>query len=184
MILDFRPRLENHGKDCRWQRRMVSPAAAVAATMSASDSNFRSGKGEWFRLQRPWRLRCPRPILFFVAAKENGPPAAVVAATNFRDRFYFSLPQRRMVPPAVVVAATRSASDSILRCRNGEWFRLQNATTPTDASILDFEARLGNRCRFLPGNALQCAVILDLRGSIWESLQEFHRKRLQACIDS
>ena len=35
-----------------------------------------------------------------------------------------------MVPPATAVAATRSASDSILRCREGEWFRLQNATTP------------------------------------------------------
>ena len=35
--------------------------------------------------------------------------------------------QRRKVPPAVVVAATRSASDSILRCRKGEWFRLQQS---------------------------------------------------------
>ena len=48
----------------------------------------------------------PHPILIFVAAKENGPPAAIVAAATFRDRFYFSLPQRRMVPPAAVVAAT------------------------------------------------------------------------------
>ena len=97
---------------------------------SAPDSNFRSGKGEWFRLLRPWRQRGPLPILIFVAAKENGPPAAIVAAAIFRVRFYSSLPQRKMVPPAVDVAATRSASDSILRCRNGEWFRLQNATTP------------------------------------------------------
>ena len=52
----------------------------------------------------------PRPILISVATKENGPPAAVVAAAIFRVRFYSSLPQRRMVPPAVVVAATRSAS--------------------------------------------------------------------------
>ena len=36
-----------------------------------------------------------------------------------------------MVPPAVVVAAaTRSASDSILRCREEERFRLQSATNP------------------------------------------------------
>ena len=33
------------------RRRMVSPAAVVAATMSVSDSIFRSGKEEWFRLQ-------------------------------------------------------------------------------------------------------------------------------------
>ena len=33
------------------QRGMVSAAVVVAATRSASDSNFRSGKEEWFRLQ-------------------------------------------------------------------------------------------------------------------------------------
>ena len=47
-----------------------------------------------------------------------------------RFRFHSPLPRRKMVPPATAVAATRSASDSILRCREGEWFRLQNATTP------------------------------------------------------
>ena len=41
--------------------------------------------------------------------------------------------------------------------------RLQN-TTPTDASILDFKARLANRCKDLPVYALLCASILDLRG--------------------
>ena len=69
MILDFRLRLENHYKvflgispnaavilDFRgsiWeslQRGMVSAAVVVAATRSVSDSNFRSGKEEWFRL--------------------------------------------------------------------------------------------------------------------------------------
>ena len=57
-------------------------------------------------------------------------PAAAVAAPIFRVRFYFSLPRRRMVSPAAVVAATMSVSDSILRCRKGEWFRLQTATNP------------------------------------------------------
>ena len=33
-----------------------------------------------------------------------------------------------MVPPAVVVAATMSASDSILRCSKGEWFRLPQSS--------------------------------------------------------
>ena len=42
---------------------------------------------EWFRLQRSWRQRGPRPILIL-------------------------LQQRKMVSPAVVVAATSSASDS------------------------------------------------------------------------
>ena len=39
---------------------------------SASDSILRRRKEEWFRLQRSWRLRGPRPILFFVAAKKIG----------------------------------------------------------------------------------------------------------------
>ena len=62
VILDFRPRLGNH---CR-------KAAAVATTSSASDSNLRRRKKKWVRLQRPWRLRGPRPILIFVVAKKNG----------------------------------------------------------------------------------------------------------------
>ena len=35
---------------------------------------------------------------------------------------------------------------------------------PTAAVILDFRARLANRCKVLPGSALICAVILDFRG--------------------
>ena len=110
--------------------RIVSPAAVMAAAMSASDSILRGRKGKWHAcsgrrrngLPRPILIfRCrkgewpacygrrrndlPRPILFFVAAKENGSPAAAVAATRFRIRFYSSLPQRRIVSPAVAVAA-------------------------------------------------------------------------------
>ena len=96
VILDFRPRLENHGKDCRWQRRMVSPAAAVAATMSASDSIFRCREGEWPACSSRSGNELPRPILFFVAAKENGS-----ACSGSRQR--------------------PSASDSNLRCRKKEW---------------------------------------------------------------
>ena len=43
MIFLFKPSLP--------QRRMVSPAAVVATTMSVSDSILRCCKGEWFRLQ-------------------------------------------------------------------------------------------------------------------------------------
>ncbi|MDD6808550.1 MAG: hypothetical protein PUD78_00365 [Bacteroidales bacterium] len=32
--------------------------------------------------------------------------------------------------------------------------------------ILDFKARLGNRCRVFPGNALKCASILDFRARL------------------
>ena len=41
--------------------------------------------------------------------------------------------------------------------------RLQNTTTPTDASILDFRPRLENRCKLLPVYALLRASILDFR---------------------
>ena len=63
------------------------PAAVVAATTSAADTNFLYGNREWFRLQRLWRRRVPRPILIFAAAKKNGPPTAGVAATTFCVRF-------------------------------------------------------------------------------------------------
>ena len=72
VILDFRPRIANH----------CSTIVVAVENSSACSGRLRNG--------------LPHPILFFVAAKENGSPAAAVAAT-------------------------RSASDSILRCRKGEW---------------------------------------------------------------
>ena len=80
------------------------PAAAVAATISAADSNFCCCDG---------RLR---PILIFVASKKNGPPAASVATTNFRVRFYSSLPRKKMARLQRLLRRRSSASDSILRC--------------------------------------------------------------------
>ena len=54
-----------------------------------------------------------------------------------------------MVPPAVVVAAaTRSASDSILRCREEERFRLQSATNPRLHRFLISGLDLGIDARF------------------------------------
>ena len=60
-----------------------------------------------------------------INAAEKSSACSGRSGNEVRVQFYSSLPQRRMVPPAVVVAATMSASDSILRCRKGEWFRLQ-----------------------------------------------------------
>ena len=80
----------------------------------------------------------PRPILIFVAAKKNGSACNGRGGYEVRVRFHSSLPRRRMVPPA-------------------------ERHFPTAASILKFELRLRNHCRFLLGNALQCAVILDFR---------------------
>ena len=59
-----------------------------------------------------------------IDAAEKSSACSGRSGNEVRVRFYSSLQQRRMVPPAVVVAATRSASDSILRFREGEWFRL------------------------------------------------------------
>ena len=57
------------------RRRMVSPAAVVAATLSVSDSILRCRKGEWPACSGRGGNDLPRPILFFVAAKKNGQPA-------------------------------------------------------------------------------------------------------------
>ena len=102
------------------RRRMVPPAVFVAATMSASDSNFRCRKGEWFRLQRPWRLRCPHPILIFVAAKRNGSACSGRSSDEVRLRFYSSLPRRRMARLQQSSRQRPSASDSNLRCHKKE----------------------------------------------------------------
>ena len=78
-----------------------------------------------------------RPILIFVAAKKNG---SACCGRRCND------PPR---PILIFVAAEKMA-------------RLQN--TLQCAVILDFEPRLENRCKILPGSALICAVILDFRG--------------------
>ena len=76
-----------------------------------------------------------------------------------------------MVPPAAVVAATRSASDSILRCGKGEWFRLQNGLAAK--VILDFRLRLENRCKLFPVYALQRASILDFKPKLENRCKDF-----------
>ena len=70
------------------------------------------------------------------------------------------------------------------RLRLENHYKVFLGISPNAAVILDFRPRLGNRCMFLPGNDLGSAVILDLRGSTWESLQVFTRKRPPACSDS
>ena len=93
--------------------------------MSASDSNFVAAKKNGFACSGRGDYDLPRPILIFVAAKKNGFACSDRGDYDVRVRFYFSLPPKEMVSPATDVAATRSASDSNLRCRKEEWFRLQ-----------------------------------------------------------
>ena len=64
MIFLFKPSLP--------QRRMVPPAAAVAATLSVSDSILRCCKGEWPACSGRRGNDLPCPILIFAAAKKNG----------------------------------------------------------------------------------------------------------------
>ena len=117
-ILDFRPRLANRCNTIVVAVENGPPAMAVAATTFRVRFYSSLLQRRTARLLRPLRQRpsasdsilrrrndLPHPILFFVVAKENGPPATAVAATKFRVRFYSSLPQRRIVSPAVAVAA-------------------------------------------------------------------------------
>ena len=52
------------------------------------------------------------------------------------------------------------------------------------AMILDFRLRLENHYKVFLGISPNAAVILDFRGSIWESLHGFAWKRPPACSDS
>ena len=63
------------------------PAAGVATTTSASDTNFPSCKEEWPACYDRCGSNLPRPILIFEAAKKNGTPATTVAAAIYRVQF-------------------------------------------------------------------------------------------------
>ena len=90
--------------------------------MSASDSNFVAAKKNGFACSGCGDYDLPRPILIFVAAKQNGFVCS--------DRGGYDLSR----PILIFVAAKKNG----FACR----------TTPQRrvASILDFRARLGNRC--------------------------------------
>ena len=100
-ILDFKARLANR---CR-----VLP---VYALLRALILDFRPRLENRCRVLPVYALLCAA-ILDFRSRLANR--CSVLAAAL------------RNGPPTVVVAATRSASDSILRCRKGERFRLQDA---------------------------------------------------------
>ena len=113
-----------------------------------------------------------------------------------------------MVSPAAAVAAAYFASDSIFLFCKEEWFRLQTAAMPELQRFLISGGQFGNHCMDLPENVLQsamildfrlrlenhykvflgispnAAVILDFRGSIWESLQGNPQEWPHGCSDS
>ena len=99
------------------------PAVVVAATRSASDSNFRSGKGEWFRLQN---AATPRLHRFLISGSNLGIDARFCLFTlSCVHRFLISGSDLRI-----------DASFSLF--------------TLFCASILDFRVKLGNRCKLFP----------------------------------
>ena len=115
-------------------RRRIGPSTVVvAATRSASDTNFLCDNREWFRLQN---ATTPRLQRFMISGVKLGnrckifPRNALGAAVilDFRSRLANRCSTIFVAvkngPPATVVAATRSADDSNFRCRKGEWFRL------------------------------------------------------------
>ena len=104
---------------------------------SASDSNFRRRKEEWPACSGRSSNELTRPILIFVAAKKNGPPA---------DRRYATAALIRDFMPKLENRCKVLPGNAIFR-----------------ALILDFRPRLGNRCMVLPGNAIFRASILDFR---------------------
>ena len=107
-----------------------------------------------------------RPILFFVDAKENGfacsdrrnndPPRPILIFVAAKENGFACCGRRCNDPPRpilIFVAAEKMA-------------RLQNTTTPTDAPILDFRPRLGNRCKDFPVYPLLRASILDFKAKL------------------
>ena len=98
-ILDFKPKLENR---CRGEWfRLLQPS--LPPQRSASDSNLRSVKEEWFRLLRSWRQRSSASDSNLRSVKEE------------RFRLLRSWRQRS------------SASRTNFPCGKEEWFRLQRA---------------------------------------------------------
>ena len=73
----------------------IDAAPSLLHRRMARLQHNRRGGGEWPACYGRSGDGLPRPILIFVAAKENGPPATVVAVTAIcRLRFYLRLTQR------------------------------------------------------------------------------------------
>ena len=126
----------------------------------------------------------PRPILIFVAAKENGfaccgrrgndPPRPILIFVAAKENGFACYGRRGNDPPRpilIFVAAEKMA-------------RLQNTTTPTDASILDFKPRLENRCKDFPENNLLRTSILDFRARLGNQCMVLPVYPPLSCIDS
>ena len=78
-----------------------------------------------------------------------------------------------MVSPADRRRNARSASILDFRARLENRCKDFPGTTPMAASILDFRARLANRCKDFPGNNPKATSILDFRGRLANRCKDF-----------
>ena len=111
-------------------------------------------------------------VLFFAAATTAAGGPFNTATTGYRRRNYSSLRQRKLESDAspfrqILLQARYST------CRNDG-----------TAVILDFRPRIGNRCSYEDHFGDFRTAILDLRGSIWQSLQLRGSFRGLPCSDS
>ena len=123
-ILDFKPKLGNRCSVLAAAVRNGPPTVVVAATRSVSDSILRCREEERFRLQRSWRQRDLRPILIFVAAKENGfagsgrSGRALSVAANWAGAAHPRRQKHREMPPpgasAPAFAATAEPTSTLI----------------------------------------------------------------------
>ena len=78
-----------------------------------------------------------------------------------------------MVSPADRRRNARSASILDFRARLANRCKDFPGTSPMAASILDFRARLANRCKDFPGNNPKSASILDFRARLANRCKDF-----------
>ena len=104
-ILDFMPRLANRCSFLPGNASCTAVILDLRGSIWESLQHHRSCSEELPACSARRGNELPRPILIFVAAKENGFACNVRGGYDVRVRFYSSLPQREMVPPAAVVAA-------------------------------------------------------------------------------
>ena len=135
----------------------------------------------------------PRPILFFVAAKKNGSACSGCRDNDLPRPILLFVAAKKNGPPAVHPQRQPKSRLRLVRCCSDSGFHGFNlgiAARITRVLALGLQrflisgGKLANSCRVLPVYTLQRAVILDFRGSIWESLQGFPRLSPLSCIDS
>ena len=87
-----------------------------------------------------------------------------------------------MVSPADRRRNARSASILDFRARLGNRCKDFPGNDPKSASILDFRARLANRCKDFPGNNPKATSILDFRGRLANRCKDFPVYALQRAL--